>query len=200
MKLLQLLIILFSTNVFSYSLVYIGEVKSQEWNRFGNKFYDYILSVYAGAEENGSETAVLIKIENSFGYDFYKYFYLYKCSQKQIKKNKCYENGYTINREYDDLKNILNKSIELSRSSKKTNIEKISKNIQFEGRNIRSPFGGGNARFFAQGEEKKYLILPTNFETRNASDRYYSSEEQENFLTYILRAEELINKILTKQD
>ncbi len=53
---------------------------------------------------------------------------------------------------------------------------------------------------FAQGEEKTYLILPTNFETRNASDRYYSSEEQENFLTYILRAEELINKILTKQD
>ena len=78
MKLLQLLIILFSTNVFSYPLVYIGEVKSQEWNRFGDKFYDYILSVYAGAEENGSETAVLIKIENSFGYDFYKYFYLYK--------------------------------------------------------------------------------------------------------------------------
>ena len=200
MRLLQLLIIIFSTNVFSYPLVYIGEVKSQEWNRFGNELYDYILSVYAGAEENGSETAVLIKIENSFGYDFYKYFYLYKCSKKQIKKNKCYENGYTINREYDDLKNILNKSIELSRSSKKTNIEKISKNIQFEGRNIRSPFGGGNARFFAQGEEKKYLILPTNFETRNASDRYYSSEEQENFLKYISRAEELINKILTKQD
>jgi len=200
MKFLQILLILFSTNVFSYSSAFIGEVESKDWNRFGDKFYDYFLYVYAGVEEDGSEKTILIKIENSFGTDYYKYFYFYKCSDRQIKKNKCYENGYTINRDYDDLLNILNKSIELSMTVKKNNSQKINKNIQFESRTIRSPFGGGNARFFAQGTDQTYLILPTNFKTANANaDRYYSLRAQENFLKYLLQAEEILDRTIKNE-
>ena len=189
-----LFLILFTTNAFSYSLLYIGEVESRYWNDSWDKFYDYPLTVYAGGDTDGSERSVLIKIKNSFGDDYYKYFKSQKCTEKQIKKNKCYENGYSINNDYNTLLFILEKSIEWSKIAKENNVEKVSKNIQYEGKNIRSPFGGGNARFFAQGTHQSDLILPAYFDLSDSVDRYYSLEAQENFLEHLAKVTETIER------
>jgi|TARA_B100001758_G_C18284758_1_gene543650 hypothetical protein len=191
-----LLTIIFCSNIFSYSLLYIGEVESRQWNDSWDRFYDYPLTVYAGGNPDGSERTVLIKIKNSFGDDYYKYFRSQKCNERQIKKKQCYENGYTINYEYDNLYYILNKSIEWSRIAKENNVEKVSKNIQYEGKNIRSPFGGGNARFFAQGDYQSDLILPAYFPLIDAEDRYYDLDAQENFLKHLSKVTETIDRSL----
>ena len=191
-----LLTIIFCSNIFSYSLLYIGEVESRQWNDSWDKFYVYPLTVYAGGNPDGSERTVLIKIKNSFGDDYYKYFRSQKCNERQIKKKQCYENGYTINYEYDNLYYILNKSIEWSRIAKENNVEKVSKNIQYEGKNIRSPFGGGNARFFAQGDYQSDLILPAYFPLIDAEDRYYDLDAQENFLKHLSKVTETIDRSL----
>tara|TARA_B100000131_G_scaffold182626_1_gene176140 strand:- start:631 stop:1254 length:624 start_codon:yes stop_codon:yes gene_type:complete len=194
MKFLQLFLILFSANIFSYPALYIGEVESRHWNDYGNIFKNYPLTVYAGGSSDGSERSVLIKISSNYGDDFQKYFKFYKCSEKQIKKNQCYENGYTINREYENLIYILNKSIEWSRIAKKNNVEKVSKNIQFEGKEMSSPLGGGTVRFFAQGDYQSDLILPAYFPSVRAKDRYYSLDAQESFLQHLSRVDETIDR------
>ena len=196
MKLFFFLTFFFTTNVFSYSLLYIGEVESRQWNDSWNKFYNYPLKVYAGGDPDGSERTVLIKIENSFGDDLNKYFRSKKCTERQIKKKKCYENGYTINYEYENLIYILNKSIEWSRIAKENNVEKVSKDIQFEGKNIRSPFGGGNAQFFAQGDYQADLILPAYFHLSDGKYRYYSLDAQEDFLDHLSKVTETIDRSL----
>ena len=196
MRFIYFLTFFFTANVFSYSLLYIGEVESRQWSDYGDKFYSYPLTVYAGGNPDGSERTVLIEIKNSFGDDYYKYFRSQKCNERQVRKQQCYENGYAINYEYDNLFYILNKSIEWSRIAKENNVEKVSKNIQFEGKNIRSPFGGGNARFFAQGVYQSDLILPANFPLIDAEDRYYDLEAQEGFLEHLMKVKATIDRSL----
>ena len=89
-KIFLFLILFTSKCFFLLLLLYIGEVESRYWNDSWDKFYDYPLTVYAGGDPDGSERSVLIKIKNSFGDDYYKYFKSQKCTEKQIKKNKCF--------------------------------------------------------------------------------------------------------------
>lgn len=186
--------IFITSNVFAYSLLYVGEVESRDWNDVWNKFYDYPLKVYAGADPDGSERTILIKIKNSFGDDFNEYFEFKKCNEKQIKKDKCYKNGYKINKSYDSLIGILEKSIEWSMIAKENNVEKVSKDIKINGKRIYSPFGGGYARFFAQGTHQSDLILPTFFHLSDSVDRYYSLEAQKNFLEHLTKVDETIER------
>lgn len=198
MRLFYFLTLFFTANFFSYSLLYIGEVESRQWNDVWNKFYNHPLKVYAGGNPDGSERTILIKMENSFGDDLNKYFRSKKCTESQIKKKICYGNGYKINYEYQNLIYILNKSIEWSRIAKENNVEKVSKNITFEGKNIRSPFGGGDARFYAQGDYQADLILPAFFDLSDAKDRYYSLDAQEDFLEHLSKVTETINRSLVE--
>lgn len=203
MKFFLPLTLFFTVNVFPYSLLYIGEVESRQWNDTWNKFYNYPLKIYAGGDPDGSERSILIKIQNSFGDDLNKYFVSKKCTERQMKKKEnafgykvCNENGYTRNYEYENLIYILNKSIEWSRIAKENNVEKVSKDIKYKGNTISSPFGGGNARFFAQGNYQADLILPAYFHLSDRKNRYYSLEAQEDFLEHLLKVKETIDRSL----
>ena len=74
--------------------------------------------------------------------------------------------------------------------------EKVSKNIKFEGKNIRSPFGGGNAQFYAQGDYQADLILPAYFHLSDGKYRYYSLDAQEDFLEHLSKVTETIDRSL----
>ncbi len=192
-KFIFVLLIMFSTSVYSYSLLYIGSVESREWNDFGDKFYNYPLKIYAGGKPDGSEKTILIEIKNAFGDDYKKYFVSKKCRKKQIEKGRCPEDGFRgFNNNYYDLKRILTKSIEWSNIAKENKIEKVNKDIIWEGGRIFSPFGGGNARFFSQGAYQADLILPVWFHLSEGKDRYYSLKAQENFLRHLNNVEETI--------
>ena len=190
-----LFLILFTANVFSYPHLYVGTVESRYWSDVWENFRtQYPLKVYAGGGTDGEYRSILIEIKNDYGEDYRKQLNFRKCSEKSIKKKRCYENGYSINKDYDTLLYILKKSIEWSKIAKENNVEKVSKNIQYEGKNIRSPFGGGNVSFYAQGTYQSDLILPLYFPSSRSEDRYYSLQAQENFLELLTNATETIER------
>jgi len=196
MKLLYFLTVFFTANVFSYNLLYIGEVESEQWNDTFGKFINYPLKVYAGGTPDGSERIVQITIKNSFGDDFNKYLVSKKCTERQIKEKECNSIGYTYNYEYLFLVATLRKSIEWTRIKKENNIEKVHKSLapQLNDKGFASPFGDGSPRFFAEGDYRADLIFPTKFNLIGEIDRYYSSEAQEVFLEHLLKVKETVDR------
>ena len=161
--------IFITSNVFAYSLLYVGEVESRDWNDVWNKFYDYPLKVYAGADPDGSERTILIKIKNSFGDDFNEYFEFKKCNEKQIKKDKCYKNGYKINKSYDSLIGILEKSIEWSMIAKKIMLKSLERHQNYWKKNLFAIWWWLCSILCARNHQSD-LILPTFFHLSDSVD------------------------------
>jgi hypothetical protein len=193
--LLLTILVLASTSAFAYQLLHVGKVDSRHWNDVWNNFSDYSLNIYAGGDPDGTERAIVIIIENAFGDDYRKNFKVKKCSERQIKKNKCASNGYTINEDFRNLVYILDKSIKWSKIARENKVESVSKSIVDDrGRTFYSPFRGGDVRFYASNSGNQTdLILPVYFKLSEATDRYYDLEAQENF--YRLLTEEVTKTI-----
>lgn len=193
--LLLTLLTLSSASSFAYQLLHVGTIESRHWNDVWNNFNDYSLNIYAGGEPDGTERTMVIKIENAFGDDYRKDFKVKRCSERQIKKDKCASNGYTINQDFRNLVYILEKSIKWSKIAKQNGVESATKNIVDDrGRAFYSPFKGGNVRFFVSNSGNQTdLILPAYFHLSEATDRYYDLEAQEEF--YRLLTEEVSKTI-----
>lgn len=195
-----------SLNIFSYSVYGVGQIESKEWNDYAEKFYDYPLKIYAGYSPDLSEKHIKIEIKNSFGDDYFKGYTLKKCNERQIKKNKCDSENFLINRQYEGfeyLKNILRKSIEWSEVAIENKVEKISKNLEIDGKKLTSPFADyRNAQFYVNSKSKQTeLILPTKLPLKGISNRYYGLVAQKEFLRLLeIEVPNILKKSLEKSN
>ena len=88
-----------------------------------------------------------------------KTIFFKKCSKRQLGRKKCNEEGFLI-KDYEDyelLKSILRKSIEWSEIAKANEVERISKEIELNGKDVWSPFGGGKVQFLHPGLQGKQI-------------------------------------------
>ena len=190
MKYIYYLIFLFSTSINADNYHLAGSATYNEYNDIFKQFFPSKINVWAIQKNEFQE--IVIQFENSLGDDPQWRYKFDRCSNKDIKKNRCQESGYKANEKFSRLKQSLLKSIEWSETALNNEVERFSKDIILENKER------GVGKFFYNGSKQTDLIISVNFYPFGFKDLYINLIDQMLLLTIL--EEEIDNAFSKSKD